>query len=98
MTPWPRLARKARKGKRRVHSGKVIRLPDSRSSNLGAAASRQRPAGQADSYAEASAINRQKTGRGLSQQPFFIGRKIKQVDDAITTDIQRWAFEVHPEV
>jgi predicted RNase H-like nuclease len=45
-----------------------------------------------------TAINRQKTGRGLSQQAFHIGPKIKQVDDAITADSQQWAFEVHPEV
>jgi predicted RNase H-like nuclease len=52
----------------------------------------------AKNHAEASAINRQKTGRGLSQQAFGIGAKIKQVDDAITPDCQQWAFEVHPEV
>jgi predicted RNase H-like nuclease len=49
-------------------------------------------------HAEAGAINRQKTGRGLSQQAFSIGSKIKQVDDAMTPDCQQWAFEVHPEV
>ncbi len=49
-------------------------------------------------HAEASAINRDKTGRGLSQQAFGIGAKIKQVDDAIKPDCQQWAFEVHPEV
>jgi predicted RNase H-like nuclease len=49
-------------------------------------------------YAEASAINRQKTGRGLSQQAFGIGWKIQQVDDAMTPERQEWAFEVHPEV
>lgn len=52
----------------------------------------------AKTHAEASAINRQRTGRGLSQQAFGIGSKIKQVDDAITPDCQQWAFEVHPEV
>jgi predicted RNase H-like nuclease len=52
----------------------------------------------AKSHAEASAINRQKTGRGLSQQAFGIGSKIKQVDDAITPETQQWAVEVHPEV
>jgi predicted RNase H-like nuclease len=52
----------------------------------------------AKTHAEASAINRQKTGRGLSQQAFGIGRKIKEVDDAMTPDCQQWAFEVHPEV
>jgi predicted RNase H-like nuclease len=52
----------------------------------------------AKTQAVASAINRQKTGRGLSQQAFHIGSKIKQVDDAMTPDRQQWAFEVHPEV
>ena len=52
----------------------------------------------AQTYAEASSINRQKTTRGLSQQAWGIAPKIKQVDDAITSDCQRWAFEVHPEV
>jgi predicted RNase H-like nuclease len=52
----------------------------------------------AKTHAEASAVNRQKTRRGLSQQAFHIGSKIKQVDDAITPECQQWAFEVHPEV
>jgi predicted RNase H-like nuclease len=52
----------------------------------------------ATTYAEASTMNREKTGRGLSQQAFGIGSKIKQVDNAITPDCQQWAFEVHPEV
>jgi len=52
----------------------------------------------AATYEEASAVNRQKTGWGLSQQAWGIVPKIKQVDDAITPDSQRWAFEVHPEV
>ena len=52
----------------------------------------------AQSYAEASSVNRQETTRGLSQQAWGIAAKIKQVDDAITLDCQRWAFEVHPEV
>jgi len=50
------------------------------------------------SHATASAINRQKTTRGLSQQAWGIAPKIKHVDDAITLECQRWAFEVHPEV
>jgi predicted RNase H-like nuclease len=52
----------------------------------------------AKTHAEASAINREKTERGLSQQAFHIGSKIKQVDDVITPECQQWAFEVHPEV
>jgi predicted RNase H-like nuclease len=49
-------------------------------------------------HTAASQINREKTGRGLSQQAFGIIPKIKQVDDAITPECQQWAFEVHPEV
>jgi predicted RNase H-like nuclease len=47
-------------------------------------------------YPEASATNRLKTTKGLSQQAWGITPKIKQVDDAITPDCQRWACEVHP--
>ena len=57
-----------------------------------------RPALGARNYAEGSSINREKTTRRLSQQAWGIIPKIKQVDDAITPDRQRWAFEVHPEV
>jgi predicted RNase H-like nuclease len=57
-----------------------------------------RAAVHAATYEEASSINRRKTTRGLSQQAWGIAPKIKQVDDAITSDRQRWAFEVHPEV
>jgi predicted RNase H-like nuclease len=52
----------------------------------------------AKTHAAASATNLRITGRGLSQQAWGIAPKIKQVDDAITADCQRWAFEVHPEV
>lgn len=46
----------------------------------------------------ASATNLRITGRGLSQQAWGIAPKIKQVDDAITPERQKWLFEVHPEV
>jgi predicted RNase H-like nuclease len=52
----------------------------------------------AKNHAEASDINRQRTGRGLSRQAWGISQKIKQVEDAIMPDCQRWAFEVHPEI
>lgn len=52
----------------------------------------------AQTYAEASSVNRQRTTRGLSQQAWGITPKIKQVDDAITPESLRWALEVHPEV
>jgi predicted RNase H-like nuclease len=57
-----------------------------------------RSALSAKSHAAATATNLDMTGRGLSQQAWGIAPKIKQVDDAITPDSQRWAFEVHPEV
>src|SRR5580704_15753192 len=57
-----------------------------------------RAALSATSHATGSAINRQKTTRGLSQQAWGIAPKIKQVDDAISPDCQRWAAQVHPEV
>jgi predicted RNase H-like nuclease len=34
----------------------------------------------------------------LSQQAWGIASKIKQVDDIITPECQKWALEVHPEV
>src|ERR1039457_7038272 len=43
----------------------------------------------ATTHAVANQINREKTGRGLSQQAFGIIPKIKQVDDAITPDCQQ---------
>jgi predicted RNase H-like nuclease len=49
-------------------------------------------------HAAASQINREKTGRGLSQQAFGIIPKVKQVDDAIRAECQCWVLEVHPEV
>jgi predicted RNase H-like nuclease len=57
-----------------------------------------RAALSAKTHAAASATNLRITGRGLSQQAWGIAPKIKQVDDAITPECQRWAFEVHPEV
>jgi hypothetical protein len=40
-------------------------------------------------HAEAGAINRRKTGRGLSQQAFHIELKIKRVDDEFAPDCQQ---------
>jgi predicted RNase H-like nuclease len=52
----------------------------------------------AKNHATATATNLRTTGRGLSQQAWGIASKIKQVDDAITPECQKFAFEVHPEV
>lgn len=49
-------------------------------------------------HEDASAINRQVTGKGLPIQAWCIAPKIKHVDDAITAECQQWAMEVHPEV
>jgi predicted RNase H-like nuclease len=57
-----------------------------------------RTALSAKTHAAASATNLRITGKGMSQQAWGIASKIKQIDDAITSDCQRWAFEVHPEV
>lgn len=57
-----------------------------------------RAAVQASSYAEANASNQNRTGRGLNVFTWGIAPKIKQVDDAITPECQRWAVEVHPEI
>ncbi len=57
-----------------------------------------RAAVHATTYEEASAVNRQRTGRELSRQAWGISPKIKLVDDAVTPQCQQWAFEVHPEV
>ena len=50
----------------------------------------------AKNHTEANAINRQKTGKGLSQQAFGIAPKIKQVGDAITPESQHWASRCTP--
>jgi predicted RNase H-like nuclease len=57
-----------------------------------------RAALSASSHPAASACNRRTTGKGLTIQAWCICPKIKEVEDAITANRQRWAFEVHPEV
>lgn len=57
-----------------------------------------RAAVQALTYQEACETNHARTGRKLSQQVWGIAAKIRQVDNVMTPDCQRWAFEVHPEV
>jgi len=57
-----------------------------------------RAALRAKNHTEASAVSRQRTSKGLSQQAWGIASKIKEVDDALTPECQQWAIEVHPEV
>jgi len=57
-----------------------------------------RAAVQAANYSEACEVNQARAGRRISRQAWGIAAKIKQVDDVLTPEHQRWAFEVHPEV
>lgn len=59
-----------------------------------------RPTLRARSHAEANAISREVSGKGLSQQSFHISRKIADVDAALRADARAAArvHEVHPEV
>jgi predicted RNase H-like nuclease len=52
----------------------------------------------AEHYRQASDLNEERTGRRLSMQSWGIVPKIRQVDEAMSTESQTWAFEVHPEV
>lgn len=52
----------------------------------------------AATHSQSSAINKRVTGKGMSCQAFGIVPKIKEVDDVITSVIQSWAVEVHPEL
>lgn len=59
-----------------------------------------RPTLRARTHAEANAISREVSGKGLSQQSFHISRKIAEVDAALRGDAGAAArvHEVHPEV
>lgn len=58
-----------------------------------------RPALPAATYEEASAINRARTGRGLSRQSWAISPKIREVDDLLDkSDFGGRVREIHPEV
>ena len=52
----------------------------------------------ASTYEEACSASLKAQGKSLSRQAFEIIRKIREVDDLITPDLQTWIFEVHPEV
>ena len=55
---------------------------------------------RARDYAEALAINRRCTGRGISKQPWMIAPKIKVIDDLLQVDasLRGVLRESHPEV
>jgi predicted RNase H-like nuclease len=49
-------------------------------------------------YRLASAINRRECGKGLTRQTDAIRKKIKEVDDVVTYEMQSRIHEVHPEL
>lgn len=59
-----------------------------------------RPTLSAGSFAEALAINRQRTGRGISKQSWLISPKIRVVDDLLQADgrLRGVLRESHPEI
>jgi predicted RNase H-like nuclease len=59
-----------------------------------------RPTLRGRTHAEANAISRELSGKGLSQQSFQISRKIAEVDASLCADARAAArvHEVHPEV
>jgi len=52
----------------------------------------------ARTFAEALQLNRSSMGIGISKQAFHIMQKIREVDDVMTVQAQRYVREVHPEV
>jgi predicted RNase H-like nuclease len=58
-----------------------------------------RTAVYASSYEEASRINKERMGRGLSKQSWAISQKIREVDDLLmTSEARKLMREVHPEI
>jgi predicted RNase H-like nuclease len=59
-----------------------------------------RPALEAGSYADASAIRRQIEGKGVSAQAFGIYKKVREIDELLRDNpaLADILFEVHPEV
>lgn len=51
-----------------------------------------------DSYEERCRLNREACGKALSKQASAIVPKIREVDLALTPEMQSWVREVHPEV
>ena len=51
----------------------------------------------ADSYAEACALNRNISGRGLSKQTYNLNIKMRQIDTIMSPELENRVFETHPE-
>ncbi len=55
--------------------------------------------GQKGKYRKACSASRRVTkGKAISQQAFYIGPKIREVDNVMTSALERYVFEAHPEV
>ncbi len=52
----------------------------------------------AATYEEALELSRSLTGKGISKQGYAIYAKVAEANRAMTTLLQGWVFEVHPEV
>jgi predicted RNase H-like nuclease len=52
----------------------------------------------AKTFQEALQLNRAATGMGISKQAFHIMAKIREVDELMNPEMQRFVREVHPEV
>jgi predicted RNase H-like nuclease len=50
------------------------------------------------SYSEASALSQEHFHKGISRQAFGIFKKVHEVDQAMTPDLQQHVIEVHPEL
>lgn len=59
-----------------------------------------RPCLGASTYEEAARISRECQNKGISKQGFAIYRKIREVDDLLTSraDLRGVVFEIHPEI
>jgi predicted RNase H-like nuclease len=57
-----------------------------------------RPLLRARTFADASARSRELFGRGVSIQSYAIYRRVDEVDQVMTPDLQQRVVEVHPEV
>ena len=52
----------------------------------------------AKDYTEANKISLEHSGKGLSKQSFAILKKIREVDDLMTPELQNRVREIHPEI
>jgi predicted RNase H-like nuclease len=83
-------------GARRCDVAARAVLPRGRKSSVFPAPCRATLAG--NSYAEECALNRKASGKAISKELHYILPKIREVDRALTPELQAWVREAHPEV